>query len=143
MVPTVTTLPFTHRLLAGQISNLAFSYPPKDGGEHADLVGKRLPDTPVMHEDGSLRPLFDLFRSGRFVLLDQTRGAAKPVHEQWQEQVTAVPVRLDSPPEMALYDLILSRPDGYCAWAGDRSDTEGLRAALQRWCGPAPVTAGT
>ncbi|MFD0308739.1 FAD-dependent monooxygenase [Streptomyces sp. NPDC127119] len=143
MVPTVTTLPFTHRLLAGQISNLAFSYPPKDGGEHADLVGKRLPDTPVAHEDGSLRPLFDLFRSGRFVLLDQTRGSAKPVHEQWQDQVMAVAVRLEGPPEVASHDLILSRPDGYCAWAGSRSDTEGLRAALQRWCGPAPVTAGT
>jgi 2-polyprenyl-6-methoxyphenol hydroxylase-like FAD-dependent oxidoreductase len=141
VVPTVTTLPVTHRLLAGQISNLAFAYPPKDDAGHAQLVGKRLPDTPVLHEDGSLRPLFDLFRTSRFVLLDQTGGAFEPVQEQWQDQVTTAHVRLEGPPHVASYDLILSRPDGYCAWAGSRSDTEGLRAALQRWCGPAAVTA--
>ncbi|MGK5533890.1 FAD-dependent monooxygenase [Streptomyces sp. URMC 129] len=141
VVPTVTTLPVTHRLLAGQISNLAFSYPPARPDRHAKLVGQRLPDTPVRHEDGSLRPLFDLFRSGRFVLLDQTDGQFEPVHEQWPDQVLTARVRLEGPPHVAAHDLVLSRPDGYCAWAGSRRDTEGLRAALREWCGPRAVPA--
>ncbi|MEV0222093.1 FAD-dependent monooxygenase [Streptomyces sp. NPDC050704] len=141
VVPTVTSLPVTHRFLAGQISNLSFAYPDGDRSGRGGLVGRRLPNTSVRHPGGEIRPLYDLFRSGRFVLLDQTGGAVPPVHQPWAKLVEAVEVELEGPPELAAHDLILSRPDGYCAWAGSREDAVGLGRALERWCG-APETPG-
>jgi len=54
----------------------------------------------------------------------------------WSDRVGVV--HLDGP--TGLPALVLVRPDGYVAWAADRPDGAGLRAALRRWCGPVLVS---
>lgn len=81
-------------------------------GEHR-LVGRRAPD--LRGADGTR--LYEALRSGRFVLV----GPAP-----------AVPgvVRLDVP---GARTAMLVRPDGYVAWAGPASGSDGLAAAIARW----------
>ncbi len=134
-VPALTGLPRTHRFLAGQISNLALGYPPR-GRSQAELVGRRIPDSPVRHRDGSVRTLYDLFRSGRFVLLDQTDDGLPPAaYEPLATRMDIARVRLEGASAVASYELVLCRPDGYCAWAGGGTDVRGLRMALEDWGG--------
>jgi hypothetical protein len=85
-----------------------------------------MPDLPC---DGGR--LYELLRGGRFLLVDTTgrlRGA-----EPWADRVR--PVRAAAAPGVPA--VVLVRPDGYVAWAGD--PTEAAVGALTRWCGaPAP-----
>jgi hypothetical protein len=43
-------------------------------------------------------------------------------------------------PTPGVPEMLLLRPDGYVAWAGDRADHAGLLQALARWCGPLPAS---
>jgi hypothetical protein len=48
---------------------------------------------------------------------------------------------IEDRPYLAAYDAILSRPDGYCAWAGGRDDSAALLSALRSLCGRPERTA--
>ena len=78
----------------------------------------RVPDQPL--PDG--RRLYEALRDRRFALL----GNPALDLGGWSDRVTPI----------GTGDRVtLVRPDAYAAWSGPASDTDGLRAALIRWCG--------
>ncbi|MEU2874190.1 FAD-dependent monooxygenase [Streptomyces olivoreticuli] len=96
-------------------------------------VGTFVADRPLKTESGTVR-LAELLRHGRPLLLDLTGTAlATGAAEPWSDRVSAV-AAVDPNTEAA---LLLIRPDGYLAWAGDRPGAdEELRTALTEWFGP-------
>ncbi|MGX9674075.1 FAD-dependent monooxygenase [Mycobacterium sp. HM-7] len=105
------------------------------GGVPHRLTGYMVPEAEL--DDG--RRLTDLLHSGRGVLLDLSGGAVAAVATPWGRRVdTVVAVMADGPA------AVLIRPDGYVAWAADdfaATDADNLRAALERWFGPAEISA--
>jgi hypothetical protein len=67
------------------------------------------------------------------VLID-TDGRLAAATEPWRDRVHVVVGRVPRP-GFENFGGILSRPDGYCAWAGGPDDIGGLTAALGRWAG--------
>jgi hypothetical protein len=124
--------PLAARAAATQ-AGLTVAYPAERGAH--PLTGRRAPDVAL---DGGR--LYEALRGERFVLVAPARGWAD-VARPWSDRVDlAVAAAPDQP-------LLLVRPDGYVAWASERTDAElrpsSLAAALARWCGePAtePVT---
>lgn len=115
------------RMNLEHLSGLTLRYPRGDGGP---WVGRRVPDRPLVHRPGEPARLFELFRDHRFVLVG-TAGEDLTVpgwSGQLRRGVLATPIGGGCPP------VVLARPDGYVAWAGQRVD-DGLHAALRRWCG--------
>jgi 2-polyprenyl-6-methoxyphenol hydroxylase-like FAD-dependent oxidoreductase len=112
-------------LAAETLAGFRIAYP-AGRGEHR-LGGRRAPDVTL---DGGR--LYEALRGERFVLVAPARGWSD-VARPWSDRVdTAVAAAPDQP-------LLLVRPDGYVAWASERTDAErrpsSLAAALARWCG--------
>ncbi len=112
----------TRRRLLGRLSQLGIRYPAGQGSHR--LVGRPVRD--VATEGGRL---YEVLRSGRFVLLSETDGLDL---EPWTGQIIAV--RPSTPGQSPAVQLI--RPDGYVAWAASRSDPAEIEAAIEHWCGP-------
>ena len=95
-------------------------------------VGRWAPDLVLTTPDGPVR-LAELTVPARPLLLDFT-GTLAAVAEPWRDRVDVVTAKADSEAT-----ALLLRPDCYVAWAStsDRPDAAGLRAALERWFGPA------
>jgi 2-polyprenyl-6-methoxyphenol hydroxylase-like FAD-dependent oxidoreductase len=123
--------PFSN-MAARVISGLSVHYPA--GHDAHPLGGKRMPDVPLA---GGGR-LYELLRSGRFILLDGA-GQALPAADGWADRIRIAERTRPHP------SLILVRPDGYIAWASDEPDDHKrdreARAALTRWCGDAAAYA--
>jgi hypothetical protein len=68
-------------------------------------------------------------RDGRFVVVDTTGGA--PAIRPWADRVRV----FRAPGATGFPALVLVRPDGYVAWAGDSAAT--LPDVLDQWCGRA------
>ncbi|KRV49590.1 hypothetical protein AQ490_19910 [Wenjunlia vitaminophila] len=102
-------------------------------GPAGAMVGRRVPDLGL--SDG--RRLYEVLRSGGFVLVDQGAGSRPPVPDAWDDLVTHLPGRVRGPRGPWLgTELFLVRPDGYCAWAGPRSRAAGdLAVVLPCWAG--------
>jgi 2-polyprenyl-6-methoxyphenol hydroxylase-like FAD-dependent oxidoreductase len=137
VVPRVTGFDRSHQFLAGQVSGIGIAIPPRDGRRHAAVVGTRLPDVPLRRGGDGTASAFSLFRTGRFVLIDQTPdGGLADAAADWGDQVVTARARIaEDRPELARYGALLYRPDGYCAWAGRGDDVLALRSALREWCG--------
>ncbi|MCK9897085.1 FAD-dependent monooxygenase [Frankia sp. AgB32] len=134
VVPALTSIPAVNAEIAGNLTGLAVRYPPRGGG-HAAVVGGRLPDVTIRSADGATVSLFELLREGRFVLVDQGDGALASGCGPWSDRLVTVRGRIVDSPGLDGYRGLLSRPDGYCAWAGDHLPP--LREQLHRWCGVA------
>jgi FAD binding domain len=108
---------------ASMITGIGIAYKAPRGAHK--LTGRRAPDVELA--EGRLN---ELQRGGRFVLITPAgQDADVPrhvVHAHWtgDRRTTA-----------------LVRPDGYFAWATDRPDEEGLRAAVATWAGTASTSA--
>jgi 2-polyprenyl-6-methoxyphenol hydroxylase-like FAD-dependent oxidoreductase len=135
VIPNILKTGRGHQILAGYVSGLAWHYPPAGEGPHAQLVGRRVPDTVLRLADGATRHLAELLNPGRFVLVDLSGGRFSEVAAPWGDSVVRVQAQLSGRSPMSDYQGILVRPDGYCAWAGGRSDSQTLRAALLTWRG--------
>ncbi|MCY0922141.1 FAD-dependent monooxygenase [Streptomyces sp. H27-G5] len=113
-------LPEVNRLLAGRVSALATRYP-LEGGAPA---GRRLPDMALTVAGSSARRAHELFREGRFVLLDLTGspsggGPDEPAHPR----LTHATVTAHDPHEdLDGVSELLVRPDGHIAWATRTAD---------------------
>lgn len=143
VIPNVVRTQRGHQMLAGYISGLSWAYSRPAGHRSAGLAGQRLPDVTLRRDDGVSQRLFELFHAGRFVLVDQAGGLPADVAAPWGDRLVTVRARVQGGPPLASYQVILCRPDGYCAWAGESHDRDSLRSALRNWCGDAPVAART
>jgi rifampicin monooxygenase len=107
-----------NRYLTEKITAIGIRY---DLGEGHELLGRRLRDVGL--KQGRL---YELMRSGRGLLLDQTGRLSV---EGWADRVDHV---VDTSEELDVPAALL-RPDGHVAWVGD--DQQELTARLPRWFG--------
>ncbi|HLQ53743.1 MAG TPA: FAD-dependent monooxygenase [Streptosporangiaceae bacterium] len=147
----IAPLPPVQAWLASTYSGVAGRYPPAATAPYIPenelapppaaqrrhrLAGARLPRGRLTLADGSTVRLYELFRDGRFALLEAAAGAAAsgvlPPHVRLVRYQHCAGTRL--PP------AVLARPDGYIAWASGERDpgarARQARAAVAAWCGP-------
>ncbi|POX42871.1 hypothetical protein C3486_03025 [Streptomyces sp. Ru73] len=130
-----------NRHIAEMLSGVRVRYG-LEGAEHR-LLGDFARDLTLRTEEGS-DTLPKFLRGGGFVLLDlagvpevsETFGEWAAPQER-SDRVRRVVATCEEEPELA---GVLVRPDGYVAWAADRSApgaeiAAGLRAALAAWAG--------
>jgi 2-polyprenyl-6-methoxyphenol hydroxylase-like FAD-dependent oxidoreductase len=107
-----------NRFLTERITATGIRY---DLGAGPELLGRRLRDMQLKRGR-----LYELMRTGRGLLLDQTRKLAADGWADRVDVVTDVSEELDAP-------AVLLRPDGHVAWVGD--DQQTLTERLSRWFG--------
>jgi len=131
----LVAMPDVGRHLSGMVSGIDIRYPVGEGSH--PLLGSRLPDAELELAGGRRIRIHDLLRQARGVLISTDEAE---LATDWHDRIDLVTVRglppaLDGTP----VESVLLRPDGYLAWvAPDGGD---LSTALQRWFGPARVTA--
>jgi Aromatic-ring hydroxylase, C-terminal len=115
-ITAILANPPGRRTIGGLLSGIGIHYPRPRGGHR--LVGRRMPDV-----DCGGRRLFELLRTGRFVLLaESVLDADLPV----------IVCAVHSDPNLPT--AVLVRPDGYVAWASEAMpDEASLRTAVERW----------
>ncbi|WP_030894559.1 MULTISPECIES: rifampin monooxygenase [unclassified Streptomyces] len=109
-----------NRYLIEKITAIAVRY---DFGEGHELLGRRLRDVPLKRGR-----LYELMRTGRGVLLDQTGRLSVAGWADRVDHVVDVSEELDVP-------AVLLRPDGHVAWVGENQQE--LLSRLPRWFGTA------
>ncbi|MET9058630.1 rifampin monooxygenase [Streptomyces antibioticus] len=109
-----------NRYLIEKITAIGVRY---DFGDSHELVGRRMRDVTLKRGR-----LYELTRTGRGLLLDQTGRLSVAGWADRVDHVVDVSEELDVP-------AILLRPDGHVAWAGE--DQRELIGGLRRWFGKA------
>jgi 2-polyprenyl-6-methoxyphenol hydroxylase-like FAD-dependent oxidoreductase len=121
---------------AAMMSGLDIHY---DLGAGHPLLGRRMPDLDLVTANGPLR-VFTLLHDARPVLLNLGGPGGLDI-AGWADRVRMIEAEyvgncdLPSLGEVSAPGTVLIRPDGYVAWAGDRSH-RGLTNALTTWFGP-------
>jgi hypothetical protein len=130
----VVPLPPVQARLARDYSGVSVGYSQADHPAHS-MAGKRLPPGIVSTPDAPAARLYELFRDGRFVLLEPSATATA---RDLPDHVKVVRYTRCDPPRLPAAALV--RPDGYVAWASDDRDqaarAAAVRAAVTAWCGP-------
>jgi 2-polyprenyl-6-methoxyphenol hydroxylase-like FAD-dependent oxidoreductase len=127
------------RLFAARMSGLDIRY---DLGNGHPLLGRRMPDLELSTDDGPLR-VYSLLHSARPVFLNLGDPGKFDV-APWSDRVQMVDATYAGAWELPAVGIVsapsavLIRPDGYVAWAGDRSD-DAMTDALTAWFGPPAV----
>ena len=122
--------------LAGLHSGLDIHY---DLGDGHPLLGRRMPDLDLITAKGPLR-VFELLHDAKPLLLNLGQPGDLDI-TPWADRVQRVDASYQGGWELpvlgavSIPTAVLSRPDGYVAWVGDRTD-EGLTDALATWFGP-------
>ncbi len=135
VVSEVAGMDESRKWLAGLVSGLDLRY--ELGGGHP-LVGRRMPDLDVVTAGGPVR-VFELLRDGKAVLLNLGQAGGFDI-APWADRVQLVDADYDCAWELPVLGAVgapaavLVRPDGYVAWAGNRTDA-GLRDAVATWFG--------
>jgi hypothetical protein len=125
---------------AAMMSGLDIRY---DLGEGHPLIGRRMPDLELITADGVLR-VFTLLHDARPVLLNLGEPGGFDIGP-WADRVQLVDAKYVGDWELPVLGVVtapsavLIRPDGYVAWAGDRSQCA-LADALTTWVGTPAVT---
>ncbi|MFF2215653.1 rifampin monooxygenase [Streptomyces antibioticus] len=109
-----------NRYLIEKITAIGVRY---DFGDSHELVGRRMRDVTLKRGR-----LYELTRTGRGLLLDQTGRLSVAGWADRVDHVVDVSEELDVP-------AVLLRPDGHVAWAGE--DQRELLDRLPRWFGKA------
>jgi 2-polyprenyl-6-methoxyphenol hydroxylase-like FAD-dependent oxidoreductase len=124
------------RRFAAMMSGLDIHY---DLGEGHPLLGRRMPDLDLVTADGLLR-VFTLLHDARPVLLNLDEPGGLDI-TPWADRVQLIDAKYVGIWELPVLGAVpapaavLIRPDGYVAWAGDRTHL-GLQDALSTWFGP-------
>ncbi|WP_328994316.1 rifampin monooxygenase [Kribbella sp. NBC_01245] len=109
-----------NRYLIEKITAIGVRY---NFGEGPELLGRRLRDVKLKRGR-----LYELMRSGRGLLLDQTGRLSVEGWADRVDHVVDVSEELDAP-------AVLLRPDGHVAWIGE--DQQELLSHLPKWFGAA------
>ncbi len=126
----------TRKQYLAMISGLDIHY---ELGEGHPLLGRRMPDVDLVTTKGPLR-VFTLLHHARPVLLNFGEPGGFDI-APWADRVLSIDARYDGTWELPAIGpviapaAVLIRPDGYVAWAGDRTQL-GLTDALITWFGP-------
>jgi len=121
---------------AGMISGLDIHY---DLGDGHPLLGRRMPDLDLVTADGPLR-VFTLLHDARPVLLNLGEPGGFDI-TPWADRVQMIDARYGGTWELPVLGAVtaptavLTRPDGYVAWVGERTQLA-LADALTTWFGP-------
>jgi len=125
------------RRLAGEMSGLDVHY---NLGEGHPLLGRRMPDLPLLTCDGRRLHVFALLHDARPVLLNFGEPGAFDI-TLWRDRVQGIDANYEGTWELPVLGTVaapaavLIRPDGYVAWVGEGSQA-GLIDALTTWFGP-------
>ncbi|MEV6906513.1 FAD-dependent monooxygenase [Amycolatopsis sp. NPDC051071] len=114
------------RRLAAHLAGTDLRYPMPGSGQHA-LAGTFVQDFALETDEGATS-VGELLRGARPVLLDLAGRPELPDLARGRVDVRVAKAE-DRPA-----DVLLIRPDGYLAWAGD-ADADGLPEALAAWFG--------
>ena len=110
-----------------------------DLGEGHPLLGRRMPDLDLITANGPLR-VFSLLYKARPALINFGKRGTLDI-ARWADRVQLIEAQYEGSWELPALgmvsapDAVLIRPDGYVAWAGDRTQS-GLTDALTSWFGP-------
>jgi 3-(3-hydroxy-phenyl)propionate hydroxylase len=121
--------------IAAEMSGLGIHY---DLGTGHPLVGRRMPDLDLATANGPLR-VYSLLHSARPVLVNFGERRAFDI-TPWADRVQLIDAEYTSAWDLPAIGVVtapaavLVRPDGYVAWAGDRTQP-GLTDALTTWFG--------
>src|SRR5690349_20565562 len=121
--------------IAGMMTGLDIRY---DFGDGHPLLGRRMPDLDLITANGEMRT-FTLLHDGKGVLLNFS-APGHPDIAPWADRIRPVDARYAGAWELPVIgtvtapDTVLIRPDGYVAWAGDKTGN-GLTDALAKWFG--------
>ncbi|MDL2078287.1 FAD-dependent monooxygenase [Streptomyces sp. GXMU-J15] len=135
VMTVASRIPRTHKVAVGHLSGIATRYPSMSSAVGASpLVGTRVPDLRIAGHGGP-RHLHEVLRHGGFVLIERGDGApVLPSAAEGEGILLRLRGRIvaDSGP-WSEPEVVLVRPDGYCAWAGPRSRAQELSLAYRRW----------
>jgi hypothetical protein len=121
---------------AAMMSGLDIRY---DLGEGHPLLGRRMPDLDLVTANGTIR-VFSLLHDARPVLLNLGEPGVFDI-AQWADRVRLIDAEYDGMWELPVLGsvpsptAVLIRPDGYVAWAANRTHLD-LADALNTWFGP-------
>jgi 3-(3-hydroxy-phenyl)propionate hydroxylase len=136
MVSDLLSMDAPRKRVAAMLSGLEIKY---DLGEGHPLLGCRMSDLDLVTSKGPLRT-FTLLHDALPVLLNFSEPGHLDI-TQWADRVQLVDAnylgvwKLPVIGTVAAPAAVLIRPDGYVAWAGDKTD-QGLADALTTWFGP-------
>src|SRR5262249_16019088 len=127
---------------AAMMSGLDIHY---DLGEGHPLLGRCVPDLDLVTANETLR-VFTLLHRARPVLLNVGESGRLDI-TPWADRVQLIDAEYVGAWELPVLGVVpaptavLIRPDGYVAWAGDRTGV-GLTDALTTWFGPPASSIG-
>jgi 2-polyprenyl-6-methoxyphenol hydroxylase-like FAD-dependent oxidoreductase len=137
----LASIGFVQSQVLQQFAGFTVRYPSMRRDKCHPMVGRRLPDAALHVANAGISRLFELFRDGRFVLVDQTEETrhAELVEEGWSDRVRVARGRIIG--KGRLPEAFLVRPDGYVIWASHRDNEDCLGPVLYQWCGEAASVA--
>jgi 3-(3-hydroxy-phenyl)propionate hydroxylase len=123
------------RRFAARMTGLDIHY---ELGEGHPLIGRRMPDLDLVTSSGPQR-VYTLLHHARALLLNLGAPGGVGIGARG-DRVQLLDAGYDGPWELPALGavrapaVVLVRPDGYVAWAGEAGDA-GLEVALARWFG--------
>ncbi|MCG7210091.1 FAD-dependent monooxygenase [Streptomyces arenae] len=128
---TVLPLPRVQRRLAKRLSGLAVRYPAQETNAHP-LTGTRVPDVPLVGDDGGERRCAELLREGQPLLVVASDTPGLQARAQAYSPAVVRVAREGGPHGDWTWPRVsLVRPDGYLWWATDEPDTRARLTAVQ------------
>ncbi|GGF34560.1 hypothetical protein GCM10011399_29580 [Subtercola lobariae] len=122
-----------------RLSGLGVRYDVANGAAGHPLLGRRMPDLPLLVDERPLQ-MYTLLHAAQPLLITFGQPLSGELLRPWRQYIRAVVATYDGAwelpelGEVAAPAAVLVRPDGYVAWVGDGTEA-GLVEALTTWFG--------
>ncbi|ANY68354.1 hypothetical protein BBD42_19150 [Paenibacillus sp. BIHB 4019] len=142
LMASLLQIPEANALLSDQISAFNVGYAPDPHSPSHALNGRRFSELTLRLESGSLLKSYKLMHAGSYVLLHLAGDSQFGELVDWEKYGHVEGVQASIAEAGTGWENVhtaLIRPDGYIAWAIDRTETaplEAVNAGLARWCEP-------